>query len=168
MSEVREPELLFIAQSMIERDALKARLEAHGLAVVSPKRDISRKYTGNTVDLSHGGYSTLFDGFKIFVDEKNLKEAKEILNEFNKSATENDLGVEEAAKNHMKKFHYFSVASVFVPLVPVLFGAYYFYKGVKNKEKIRPLYALFSLVLYLPQFAFYFAGVEKMKELGLL
>jgi|GEM_PF-6485504 len=70
--------------------------------------------------------------------------------------------------NHLKKFHYFSVASVFVPLLPLLFGLYFFYKGISNKEKPRVLFTAFSLLLYSTQIGFYFMGVEKLKELGFL
>jgi len=163
---MNEPKLLYIAGSMIERDALKARLEAEGIDVVSPKRDISRKYTESTVDLSYGGYSAIFDGFKIFVEEKTFEKSKEILDSFSenlKPALEPDKKV-----SYLKKFHYFSVASVFVPLVPLLFGIYYFYKGIKNKEKPRLVYTLFSFILYLPQIAFFNLGVEKLKDFGFL
>jgi hypothetical protein len=161
-----EPKLLFIAVSMIERDALKARLEAYGVEAVSPKRDISRKYTENTVDLAFGGYSTLFDGFKIFVDERDFKKSEEILSEF--SEMTKPVVIETEKSSYFKKFHYFSVASVFVPLVPLLFGIYYFYMGVKNKEKPRVLYTIFSFVLYLPQIGFFYMGLEKLKDYGVL
>lgn len=163
-----EPKLLFIAQSMIERDALKARIEACGISVVTPKRDISRKYTEGTVDLSYGGYSAVFDGFKIFVEDKDFKKSQEILEEFTESSEPQEMVEEEQQPNYLKKFHYFSVASVFVPLVPLLFGAYYFYKGLRNKEKPRILYTIFSMILYLPQIGFYYMGIEKLKEFGFL
>jgi len=162
-----EPKLLFMASSMMERDALKARLESAGIMVVSPKRDISRKYTENTVDLSYGGYSAVFDGFKIFVEEKDFRLSQEILEDFMKTLkTESVEGKVE--HQYLKKFHYFSVASVFVPLVPLLFGLYYFYKGIRNQEKPRVVYTIFSVILYLPQVGFYHMGIDKLKDLGFL
>ncbi len=141
--------LVFTAESMVERDSLIALLKSEGIETESPKRDISRKYTDSTVDLSYGGYSAMFDGFKIFVEAKNQDKAHAITQNFIKEIQlKNKHPEKKENKRNLMKFYYFSIAGFFIPIIPLFFGVYYLYKGILEKEKIRKLYMVCSLFFY--------------------
>jgi len=74
--------LLYKAKSMIERDALRARLHGAAIASDAPERSVSRKVTNETVDLSLGAVSLWFDGFAVLVPEEDMARAQEVLDAF--------------------------------------------------------------------------------------
>jgi len=141
------PYLIHTAQSIIERDAFLAALDASDIDYLSPNRDMSRKFTETTVDLSLGGYSTFFDGFKIFVEESEKKKAEDVLNDFLATRKE-EMSVEPSEKQYLNKFYFLSVACFFIPIVPLFFGLYFLKKGLRNGEKKKNSYFYFSILLY--------------------
>ncbi len=142
--------LIFTAESIVERDSLIALLKSNGVNAESPRRDISRKYTENTLDLSYGGYSTIFDGFKIFVDKESKDKATKLVDEFREDIkVKNKVDIKNGSKRNLMKFYYFSIASFFIPILPLFFGLYYFYKGILQKEKIQVFYMIGAITFYI-------------------
>lgn len=156
---------IFSAKSIIERDALISFLAQNQIEALSPQRDISRKYTEHTFDYSYGAYSTVFDGFKVFVDVKDFDQAMDCLKEFSTQKEKNfRLNLVEQ-KNYVSKFYYFSISSFFIPLLPTVFGLYYFYKAVQNKEKFKMSYTIFSFIIYgVTLFVSVYVSLEKLIE----
>lgn len=158
--------LLHTASSIIERDAVLAYLRENLITAESPARDMSRKYTETTVDLSLGGYSTFFDGFKIFVQEQQHKDALKVLDKFMLEQKQEVVESEPATVSYINKFYFFGMASFFVPIVPIFFGIYFLRKGIKAKEKIKASYFIVSLFFYIgPVVAIYVLG-EFLLNLG--
>lgn len=138
--------LVYSSNSIIERDALMECLSSNDIESFSPARDMSRKYTPNTVDLSLGGYSVFFDGFKIFVKEKDSAKAAHIIEKYIGDVEE---GTEPKSTSYLNKFYYLSIANFFIPIIPAFLGAWYLYLGLKNKEKLNMVYFCFSFFCYL-------------------
>ena len=85
--------LIYKADSIIERDALLAHLAENDIVAESPRRDISRKMTNNTIDLSYGEYSVFFDGFSIYVrDDQEHEGRQQLISFLNRTNPEKLLG----------------------------------------------------------------------------
>jgi len=158
---MKYPKLLYTAKSIIEREALTAHLESESIVSHSPARDMSRKFTAGTMDLSLGGYSLFFDGFKVYVEESDFRLAEASLSEFLSSYEKNDSDY-KTSKSHINKFFFFGFASLIIPVIPLFFGLYFLFKALKSNEKINKPYFFFSLILYSVNFLYLYRGVQKI------
>src|SRR6185312_9224575 len=96
------------AESIIQRDAIMAALENAQIPAVTPPRDISRKIADTTVDLAYEGYSAVFDGFLIQVEEKDLERACAVAEEVVRAArSASSLATDE--KSWMARFYFCSL-----------------------------------------------------------
>lgn len=142
--------LLVKAESIIQRDAIMAALKSQGIEPHSAPRDISRKIADTTVDLSFEGFSAVFDGFAIYVDEDNWSAAEKIAKSIVRTAqkTKEDPGL--ARGGSMRRFYF---CCLFTITIPVLFhglALYHLYNGLKNKERFHLFYgSMASLVFVL-------------------
>ena len=133
MIEPNDLVLLGKAGSIIERDALLEALRVRGIKAVSPARDMSRKFTPNTVDLSLEGYSAIFDGFSIYVPSRHLEEARHIAQELDQRVR----GAQQADKrepDHVQRFFLSCIFSFFVPLVFHITALYHFRQALKKNQ----------------------------------
>ena len=142
----QKTELIYLAQSIIERDALIQYLADHSIDAFSPSRDISRKFTENTVDLAFEGYSAIFDGFKIFVSPGQKEDALNLLKEFQSTHQEFSSLTE---KSSFQTFSYCSIFSMILPFLMHFYGAINLAKAFRKKERIRVVRLVASLALYI-------------------
>jgi hypothetical protein len=139
--------LLYEAQSILERDALMARLQEQGIDVLSPPRDISRKMTENTVDLAFEGYSAVNDGFKIYVIQEHEARAKELLRYFIREQRMHayDKGIE---RDPWDAYYRASIFSMMLPLVMNISALYNLFVALKSgRRPSRPLYFVASTII---------------------
>ena len=171
--------LVYTAKSIIERDALSAFLKKNCIPVQSPARDLSRKYTEDSLDLSLGGYSLFFDGFKIFVPEEQEAFALEYIDEFKKGFKESSQLSEntssdtktqpEYSTRYAKKFYYCSLISIMIPIIPLFYGLYFLYKAKKYKNKFNFFYSLYAAGAYtFSLFVIFRLGSQLLKDYGLI
>lgn len=135
---------VYAAASILERDALLNELRESDIEVFTGPNDISRKITNETVDLSYEGYSAIFNGFPIFVLEKDESRAKAIVERFLAKAK----SVEPSATSYYRKFFMCSIYSFGFPVLMHILGIYHLVKAVQGKEKIRPGLLVISALLY--------------------
>jgi len=134
------------AQSMIERDAMIARLKSEGIEVVTPPRDMSRKVTENTTDLALDGYSMFFDGFDILVDDEDEVRARQLLADFAKEHQAPAPSTEPSP--HWQRFYYSSIFSLLFPVLLNVAALYHLVKAVQKGEQPRIGYLIFSLFCF--------------------
>lgn len=156
--------LLLKAESIIQRDAILAALKAANIEATSPPRDISRKMTDETVDLSFEGISAMFDGFAIHVDEGHIEEAQKVAESVLKTARKTKDDPVLARGDSMRKFYFCSVFTMVIP-IPLLFhglGIYHLVMGLKNGERPHWFYGGGSAVLFALSLALYMYAFKAM------
>jgi hypothetical protein len=136
--------LLVKAESHIERGALINELEEKGLHPVSAERDISRKTTSTTLDLSFEGYSAFFDGFSIYIPINEKAQADLIVNEMRTRVQKDKT---PANPNYLLKFYFMAMFGLAFPGISQIPGFYFLYKGLRANEKIKPVIFMTSLLL---------------------
>ncbi len=139
---------VFKADSIIQRDALISALGSDGIPAQSPPRDLSRKFTDTTVDISYEGYSTFFDGFEILVRDQDTDRAKSLIEKFLRE-TNVVLAGEAPPPRHLQRFYF---CGLFSMLVPVLFhglAILYLYQGLRAGEKLSFGKTVFAALFYL-------------------
>jgi hypothetical protein len=161
---VKDAFLLYTAKSMIERDVLLSLLNENLIDTKSPARDMSRKYTENTVDLSLGGYSVFFDGFKVYVAGDQVPKAKIALAKFLNEKKSHEVIKSDEASSYLKKFYFFGISAVFIPFIPAIFGLYYLLKGLKAGERLRPIYFVVCIMCYSVSLLSTLALIEQVKK----
>lgn len=134
---------LYKAGGMVERDALTSRLRSIGIEAISPGRDVSRKVTDSTIDLSLGGYSAVADGFAIFVPEDQFDAAETLLAEFLREARANPV----ADINYWQKYYACALFSLSLPFVMNIFATYHLSKAIRvqGRPTNRGYFVLASL-----------------------
>lgn len=125
--------LLWKAPSLIERDALRARLHGAGIAVEMPERSMSRKISSSTVDLSLDGYSVLFDGFPVYINQDDEPRAREVLAAFQAETAAVDASDLEAGERIWQKFSFAAMFSFFLPGL-FLVATYHLVRAVARRE----------------------------------
>ena len=103
---------LFTAKSIVQRDALRARLDRYGIASITAERDVSRKLTEATLDFSLGAYSALANGFAIHVENADLNEAEKILAQFLK---ETEGTIEPTRDDPWRRYYACAIFSLMMP-----------------------------------------------------
>ena len=122
--------LLTKAESIIERDAVMAMLLENNINSESPARDLSRKVTSMTPDISYEGYSAFFDGFKIFVKNEDLASAQRLLEKFNRETPKQSVSTDYA-----NRFYLCAFSSIVFPVIFHALAIYNFVKAVQTKQK---------------------------------
>jgi hypothetical protein len=138
---------LMTAASIIERDAVQARLKAAGIESISPARDMSRKVTNDTTDLSLNGYSTLFDGFIIYVEDSDEAAAQRIVGELAHELEVPRNALEDAPS--WRRFYFCSIFSILMPILLTVPAVYHGLRALRSGEKANPLYVALALVCLL-------------------
>lgn len=130
--------LLVKAGSMIQREALLARLREAGIEPLSPPRDVSNKLADSTVDLALDGTAIFFDGFAIYVQDEQLEEAREVLARFDR---EHKISVAEAQpeRKPWKRYYFCSLFSLMFPVLMTALATYHLIRAVNSGEKPRAL-----------------------------
>lgn len=123
--------LLYKAKSIIERDALRARLHGAAIASDSPERTMSRKVTNDTVDLSLGGYSVFFDGFPVLVPEEDLERARVVLEDFQREMR----AVESAPALHWGRAYSCAIFSIMIPVIFNVLAVYHVWRAWRSGER---------------------------------
>lgn len=137
------------AQSIIQRDSILAELEIHNIQAITTPRDMSRKVTENTVDLSLSGYSVFFDGFSIYVQEEDKAKADEIISRFLKETSNTKVEPTDEVP-HLRRFFFCSIFSLMVPVIMNIYAAYHLYMAFKKHEPIKnPIQFVIGLLLFL-------------------
>lgn len=139
---------LMRAESIIQREAVISALAAQGINAFSEERDISRKIADSTVDLAYEGYSALFDGFTIHVDESDFERAQPIAESVLRAAlaAPADKGLEEGSS--MRKFYFCCLFSLMFPVLFHGLALYHFVRGLQRGERPHPVYGVFALLLF--------------------
>lgn len=127
---------VYKADSIIQREALLNALYNAGIRAQSPPRDISRKVTSTTVDLSFEGYSSFFDGFAIQVQDHEEHQAKEVIQKFLRE-TNVSLASEKPPVRYLQSFYFCSLFSLMIPILLQALALIYLYKGLRNNEKLE-------------------------------
>lgn len=148
-----ELKLVLKAESIIQRDAILAALKSANIEAHSAPRDISRKITDTTVDLGMDFVSVTFDGFSIYVDEKDLAEAQKTANSIVKTAMRAKDDPVLARGESMRKFYFCCVFSLMMPFLFHGLAAYHLYYGLKNGERMHWFYGTVSLIIFLGSIA---------------
>lgn len=139
---------IFKADSIIQRDALLNALATEGIHAQSPPRDLSRKVTPTTVDISYEGYSSFFEGFSIQVPEEQADTAKKIIESFIKS-TQASTAQEKPVVRYLQSFYFCSLFSLMFPFFMQAIAVYYLVKGIRAGEKLEKGKTLFSLACHI-------------------
>ena len=126
---------LFTAKSIVQRDALAARLRRYGIEPVAFERDMSRKITENTLDLSLGGYSAISSGFPVFVDTVHLAEAERILAQFRRETEAND--AEVTAEDPWRRYYACSIFSLMMPGLMTAPATYHLFRALRHRRPPR-------------------------------
>lgn len=151
---------VFKADSMIQRDALLSALHSQGIQAISPRRDLSRKVTSTTADISYEGYSSFFDGFDIQVPDPDAEKAQEIVTKFLRE-TNIVLSGETSPANHLQRFYFCSLFSLMVPIVFHGMAVYYLVLGLKTGEKLSVGKTILSVgVLFCGGLAAYYLATD--------
>lgn len=134
---------LMRAESIIQRDAVMSALNAAGINAFSENRDISRKIADTTVDLAYEGYSAVFDGFIIQVNEADYEQAKPIADGVLKKASEAkpDPGLSEGSA--YRRFYFCSLFSIVMPGLFHGLAIYHLIDGIRRGEK--PHFGFFAV-----------------------
>jgi membrane protein insertase Oxa1/YidC/SpoIIIJ len=131
---------IYKAESIIERDAIAAFLKGHGIAFLVPARDLSRKITDTTVDISFEGYSAMFDGFAILVQNNDVPRARELIKNFSAN-----LAKSEVSQDYMRRFYLSSMATLIMPVVFHFTAFYNLWMGLKRRQSISMTKMIFSI-----------------------
>ncbi len=142
--------LLLKAQSMIQREAILAALAEGNIETATSPRDMSRKVADDTVDLALEGYSVFFDGFPIYVREKDVPAAQDIVNRLMAQAemAGREKPLEEESP-HFRKFFFCTLFTFIVPGVLHVAGMYHLYMAFKNGERVPLVKLVLFLAIYL-------------------
>ncbi len=142
--------LVHKAQSIIQRDSLTNELAQAGIEVTTAPRDMSRKVADDTIDLALEGYSAMFDGFAMYVKNRDKSQAEAIIHKFLAAAdaTGRELAV-EAKPNHMRKYLFCALFSIMLPGLMHIFGIYHLSAAVRKGERIQPLMFIAGTLLYI-------------------
>jgi hypothetical protein len=159
---------LMQAESIIQRDAVMSALAAAGINAFAEQRDISRKIADTTVDLAYEGYSAVFDGFTIQVNEADYDAAKEIADEVVRvaHAAKPDVGLSEGGA--LRRFYFCSLFSIMIPGLFHGLAIYHLADGLRKGEKLHPLFAAFSLFILAGTALFAFWLVNQTNLLDIL
>ena len=103
---------LFTAKSIVQRDALRARLDRYGITSITAERDVSRKLTEATLDLSLGAYSAMSPGFAVHVDDADLDEGEKILAQFLRETEGTD---EPSRDDPWRRYYACAIFSLMMP-----------------------------------------------------
>ena len=122
---------IFKADSIVQRDALQARLAAARISSESPDRDMSRKIIDSTVDLSLEGYSALFDGFDIYVEEADTAAADRVVREFLSDVQSANLA-DQRPVPHWQRFYFCSIFSFLFPILMPVLATYHLVKALRS------------------------------------
>ena len=139
--------LLIKAESLIQRDAIVARLHSEGIACIAPERTISRKIMDGTVDLTLGGYSTTFDGFSIFVEDSDFERAGQIVAAFLQETTAAESSSALTEGNPWRSFFRWVLLSLILPVLPFFIALHYLRKGMQSDLPVSRLYVVLSVFL---------------------
>lgn len=134
------------AESIIQRDAILSALAAEGINAFSETRDISRKITDTTVDLSYEGYSAIFEGFTIQVNIADFDRARAVAEGVIKRAQSADRKMEEGSS--LRRFYFCCLFTVFLPVIFHGLALYHLARGLQRREPPEPVYAAMSLVIF--------------------
>lgn len=139
--------LLYKAQTIIEREALIHELSEAGIEVVTPPRDVSRQVSEASIDLSLGGYSTFFDGFSIYVPADNATEAKKVLSKFLLKAQQFQLqnDTKKSSLSPWQSFYANAGWTLVLPVIMHYFASIALFKAIRSGQK--PQAYLFALAL---------------------
>lgn len=135
------------AESIIQRDAILSAFAHAGIEAFSGRRDISRKIADNTLDLAFEGYSAVFEGFAIQVDEEDFERAKEIVDSVLRQARVQVVDGQQKEDSHLRRFYFCALFTLTVPLVMHVFAIHHLIRGIKKGEEVRPVYVMFSILL---------------------
>ncbi len=138
------------AKSIIQREALTDALQDSGIEVTSSPRDMSRKVSDDTIDLSLEGYSVFFDGFAMYVKNRDKARADEVIASFMAAVEaadreQNPVG----ATSYIRKYFFCALFSIMLPILMHGFGLFHLVNAIRAGEKIRPLQFAFASALYL-------------------
>ena len=131
------------AQTVVEKEGIKARLESEGITCFTETRDMIVNLD-NGPNLSLGGYSAFFDGYKVFVKKEDVTRAKTIVSALEKSRVD-----EKETPDYAKKFMMSCLLSFTLPVIMNILAIYHFVMARKNHQKIR-----YSMLI--PGFALWF------------
>jgi hypothetical protein len=134
---------------MIQRDALRARLDSVQIHSESPNRDMSRKVTGTTVDLSLEGYSAMFDGFEIYVNENDVDAAKEVIERFVRDERAAVMA-DTSPIPYWRRFYFCSIFSTMFPVFLTMLASYHLLMALRRRLKPEGRATLIaSVIMYL-------------------
>ena len=143
-----ELKLLLHAESIIQRDAILSALKDQGIEAFSAPRDISRKIADNTVDLAYEGYSAIFEGFAIQVQESDYDRAKQIADQVLHQAEKVEAAAPQAPGGSLRRFYFCCLFSMSMPILFHGLALYHLYHGLKNGERIHPVFAAMSFLIF--------------------
>lgn len=140
--------LIFKAQSIIQREALVSALAEENVEATTAHRHMSNRVADGTIDLALEGYSAVFDGFPIFVKERDRVPAQRVIREFLERTGSTEVAERTDASPHLTKFFFCSIFTIILPGIFHVVGAYHLFKGVQAREKISLIRLVAALALF--------------------
>lgn len=122
-------QVLYRAQTLIERDALVEALSAEGIESLAQERDQIPQLT-NDVNLRLGGYSAMFEGYEIRVPQEQFESGQRVLQDFLRRAQIQPVSEASAvsqADADEAAFRRFMAHSFWAIILPILFNLTSFY-----------------------------------------
>lgn len=148
--------LIYNAPDIFIRDLVVNCLTENGIQSFGPDTSINILYP-NTPNLYFSGVSAVMDGYRIFVFESDAKEAKKLIEQLEfehkinlklkLSTSDGDLNLKSKSIPNFQQFYFWSLLATFIPIVPVIFGIYYFLKSLKEGSSIVKFKIIISLII---------------------
>lgn len=139
-------ELLTKVPDLVIRGALISRLGEEQIEVYAPDHDVIVNLNSSSPNLSLEGYSALFEGYRVYVDRRQLELAKKVWSDFQTEIYKPS----DTPPDHPHKFYTMSVMSFFFPVITHILAIYHLREGLKKRQKFSKVKIFFSFLIMIP------------------
>ncbi len=137
-------ELIYRSQDIIERDLIIQKLAAEGISVYGAGSQVNIVYP-NTLILYWGGISAIFEGYRILVQESDVRRARDIIQDIVEVQKSWDK-FSPAPIDHARKFYMLAFMSIALPFIPLPLALYHFNKA---RQKDQPIHGWLATTSFL-------------------
>lgn len=135
--------LLAKIPDLITRDVLVVRLGEKGIEVYAPERDMIVNVSPSP-NFSLEGYSALFDGYPVYVDQGDLARSRQVFEDFQKEIYQPSL----EPVDHTSKFYFACVMTMILPGILHAIALFHLVQALRKKQSFKPAKAIFSALIF--------------------
>ncbi len=142
--------VVYTAQSVIERDAMMAALQAAGIESEATKKDMHNRVTSNMVDAGFEGLVSIsFRGFPLEVAAADLPRAQEVVALALKKFETSEELLPSNGEKHLTKYLQCCLFAFFVPVLFHALALYHLVKAIQAKTPIWSMKFILATVIWL-------------------